>query len=82
MSNALPRFIALLADHTGAQQTTVGRATRFDSLAMDSLDRIELMMIVEEEFGVAVDDEAARGIQTVGEAVDMIDQLCAKAAAP
>ena len=40
----------------------------------DSLDTVELVMELEEEFDVNIPDDAAEKIQTVGQAVDFIDQ--------
>ena len=44
---------------------------RYD-LKADSLDLVELIMDLEERFGVKISDEEAQGIGTVGEAVDFI----------
>ena len=43
-----------------------------DDLEADSLDLVELIMDLEEGFGVKISDEEARSIGTVGEAVDFI----------
>jgi acyl carrier protein len=43
-----------------------------DDLKADSLDLVELIMDLEERFGVKISDEEAQGIGTVGEAVDFI----------
>ena len=47
-------------------------ATCRDDLEADSLDLVELIMDLEERFGVKISDEEAQGINTVGEAVDFI----------
>lgn len=43
-----------------------------DDLDADSLDLVELVMALEEEFDVSVDEEELDGIQTVGQAYDLI----------
>ncbi|MDR2353217.1 MAG: acyl carrier protein [Deltaproteobacteria bacterium] len=43
-----------------------------DDLSADSLDISELMMSLEDEFGIKIDDESMQSIKTVKEAVDFI----------
>ncbi len=45
-----------------------------DSLGFDSLDRVELVMLIEEEFGIAISDEAADSITTVRDVIKVIEQ--------
>ncbi len=47
-------------------------ATFVDDLGADSLDIVELVMALEEAFGVSIPDEDAEGIKTVGDAVSYI----------
>jgi acyl carrier protein len=47
-------------------------ATFVDDLGADSLDIVELVMALEEEFGVSIPDESAEKIKSVGDAVDFI----------
>ena len=47
-------------------------ASFFDDLGADSLDIVELVMALEEEFGISIPDEQAEGIKTVGDAVNYI----------
>lgn len=47
-------------------------------LGADSLDTVELMMEFEKKFGIAIPDEDAEKIQTVGDAVEYINEHCAK----
>ncbi len=51
----------------------VTREARFaEDLDADSLDLVELVMALEEEFGVSVDEEELEGIETVGAAYDLV----------
>lgn len=47
-------------------------ATFVDDLGADSLDIVELVMALEEEFGISIPDEQAEKIKTVGDAVSYI----------
>ena len=45
-----------------------------DELGADSLDVVELLMAIEEEFGVEIPDEKIEGLKTVGSVVDYIQE--------
>lgn len=45
-----------------------------DDLDSDSLDLVELVMALEEEFDVTIDEEELEGIETVGQAFDLVTQ--------
>lgn len=47
-------------------------ASFFDDLGADSLDIVELVMALEETFGISIPDEEAESIKTVGDAADYI----------
>ena len=47
-------------------------ASFFDDLGADSLDIVELVMALEDSFGVSIPDEEAESIKTVGDAVEFI----------
>lgn len=47
-------------------------ASFFDDLGADSLDIVELVMALEDQFGISIPDEDAESIKTVGDAVDYI----------
>ena len=46
-----------------------------DDLGADSLDVVELIMSVEDEFGIVIDDEVASNLLTVRQIVDFIEKL-------
>jgi acyl carrier protein len=43
-----------------------------DDLDADSLDLVELVMALEEQFGITVDESELEGVQTVGQAYDLV----------
>ncbi|MHB1323064.1 MAG: acyl carrier protein [Coriobacteriia bacterium] len=47
-------------------------ASFFDDLGADSLDIVELVMALEDQFGISIPDEDAESIKTVGDAVEYI----------
>jgi len=55
------------------EDDVVEDAAFVDDLGADSLDIVELVMALEEEFGVSIPDEDAESIKTVGDAVAYID---------
>ncbi|KAI6683943.1 hypothetical protein NL676_029856 [Syzygium grande] len=55
--------------------------SKFAALGADSLDTVEIVMGLEEEFGISVEEESAQSITTVQEAADMIEKLIGKDAA-
>jgi acyl carrier protein len=74
MDNELSsRVIQLAADQVGILPGEVTPESHFQNdLGFDSLDMVELIMEVEEEFGVRVPDEDAQKLVTVGEVVDYL----------
>jgi acyl carrier protein len=63
----------VIVEQLGADEDDVTEDAAFvDDLGADSLDIVELVMALEEEFGVSIPDEQAEKIKTVGDAVDFI----------
>lgn len=52
--------------------------SKFSTLGADSLDTVEIVMGLEEEFGICVEEESAQSITTVQEAADLIEELMQK----
>ena len=49
--------------------------TKFSALGADSLDTVEIVMGLEEEFGITVEEDGSQNISTVQEAADLIEKL-------
>ncbi len=64
----------VIVDQLNVEEGDVNEDASFvDDLGADSLDIVELVMALEEEFGVSIPDEQAEGIKTVGDAVSFIE---------
>ncbi|MGK7953691.1 MAG: acyl carrier protein [Crocosphaera sp.] len=57
-----------------AEDTVTAEASFANDLSADSLDTVELVMALEEEFDIEIPDEAAENIGTVGDAVAYIEK--------
>jgi acyl carrier protein len=67
------RIKNLLVSELGLDGAKVSSEARFEEdLEVDSLGVVELLMALEDEFGVKIPDEEAEEIATVGEAVDVV----------
>ena len=67
------RIKNLLVSELGLDEAKVSLAATFEEdLEVDSLGVVELLMALEDEFGVKIPDEEAEEIGTVGEAVDVV----------
>lgn len=70
------KVIEIVAEQMGVEKTKVSRETSFvNDLNADSLDQVELVMELEDEFETSIPDEEAEKLQTVGQAVEYIKQL-------
>ena len=67
----LEKVIKILVDYNGCDGSKITKDTTFEELELDSLDTVELVMSMEEEFGITID--ISEGMHTVGELVDVID---------
>jgi acyl carrier protein len=65
---------AIIAEQLGVKPEEVTPTASFiDDLGADSLDTVELVMALEEEFGIEISDEDAEKITTVGDAIKYIE---------
>ena len=73
------RVIQIVCDNLAVNKEQVTRATSFtEDVGADSLDIVELVMELEEEFDITIPDEEAEKIKTVGEAIDYIERELGK----
>ena len=68
------RVIDIVSEQLGVDKEKITRETSFvNDLGADSLDTVELVMELEEEFDINIPDDAAEKITTVGQAIDYIE---------
>ena len=78
-ADTLGKVRSIISEQLGADLDKVGADAKFVDLGADSLDTVEIMMALEEQFDITLDEEGAEKISTVQEAADMIaDQVAAK----
>jgi acyl carrier protein len=74
MSNISERVKNIVVEHLGVDPEKVTESASFiDDLGADSLDTVELVMALEEEFECEIPDEEAEKITTVKQAIDYIN---------
>jgi acyl carrier protein len=75
MSATAEKVRAILAAQLDIDEEKIGLSTSIaDDLGADSLDVVELMMSIEEDFGVSIDEDAVRAFNTVGDVVSYIEE--------
>jgi len=76
MATVEERVTDIVSEQLGVDKDKITRETSFvNDLGADSLDTVELVMELEEEFDISIPDEAAEKIQKVGEAVEFIENV-------
>lgn len=69
----------IISEQLGVKKEEIKPESSFiDDLGADSLDTVEVVMALEEEFGIEIPDEDAEKITTVGDAVKYIDDKVSK----
>ena len=75
MSGIQDKVRSIIAEQLGVKlEEVTPQASFIDDLGADSLDTVELVMALEEEFGIEIPDEDAEKMVTVGDAMKYIDE--------
>lgn len=72
MEDISAKLTEILTGTFGVPDEEITPDATFESLSLDSLDLVELTLVVEEELGVKIEDEELEDIETVGDAVDAV----------
>lgn len=76
MPEVTSRVHKLLADHLGVEEDKLNNDTRFtEDLNADSLDVVEIVMALENEFNIDIGDETAENLATVGSVIAHIESV-------
>jgi acyl carrier protein len=80
--DAEKQIIDFMVDRLGLQAEEITRNARFrEDLELDSLDMVEMVTILEEQLGIAMDDTMAEKLTTLGAVVEFIEARHAAAVA-
>ncbi len=67
------KIVKVFSENLSISEGEINMGSRFqEDLDADSLDLVEAVLALEEEFGVTIPEEEMEGIKTVGEAVDLV----------
>ncbi|MCX8084867.1 MAG: acyl carrier protein [Calditerrivibrio sp.] len=76
MADVASRVKKIIAEQLNIDEAQVKPEASFiDDLGADSLDTVELIMALEEEFDIEIPDDVAEKIKTVGDAIDHISKI-------
>jgi acyl carrier protein len=79
VASIMERVTDIVSEQLGVDKDKITPETSFvNDLGADSLDTVELVMELEEEFDINIPDDAAEKIQTVGQAVKFIEENSGK----
>ncbi len=69
----LEKIAKIIAETRDVEASEIKRETSFEEMELDSLDVVEVIMAIEEEFNITI--EGADELKTVGELVDLVESL-------
>lgn len=79
MSSHAEKVKEIIVEQLGVDASEVKEDAKFiEDLGADSLDTVELVMALEEEFDIEIPDEAAEKLTTVGSAISYLDENLGK----
>ncbi|WP_138159125.1 acyl carrier protein [Peptoniphilus catoniae] len=70
------KILELIADQFNRNVDEINEDTSFeDDLNADSIDIVELVMSIEDEFGIEIEDEVLERIHTIGDVLDYMEEM-------
>jgi acyl carrier protein len=73
MDTVYPRLVSLITSSFGIHEEQITPDTTFEDLEFDSLDLVELAVIVQQEFGLKIEEDALDATDTLTRAAELID---------
>jgi acyl carrier protein len=74
--NTFESVAKVIADYVGKDTSEIKEETSLaEDLGMDSLDSVEVIMALEDEFGISISGDSAKNLNTVGEVCKLVDSL-------
>jgi acyl carrier protein len=70
----LATFKELLTEEFGVPEDDISPDATFEALGLDSLDVVELTLVLEEKTGVKLEDEELEDVRTVGDAINKVKE--------
>jgi len=81
MAELQGKVCSILAENLSVPEDQVTPASKFqEDLDADSLDLVEAVLALEEEFGVSIPEEEMEGVKTVGQAIQLVAEKLGVAA--
>lgn len=71
----MERIINIISDRFDIDKKSINADTSFDEINADSIDLVDLVMEIEDDFSIEIKDEDFETIKTIGDLVDLIDSL-------
>ncbi len=72
------KIISIIADKLHVDASTINAQSTLQDLGADSLDMVDIIMKVEEEFGIEINDEDAEGLHNVQDVINYVHALRVK----
>ena len=69
------QLTTILTDQFGVPEDEITEDATFEALGLDSLDLVEVTLVIDEELGIRIPDEKLGDIETTGDAVDVLVDL-------
>ncbi|TVP65841.1 MAG: acyl carrier protein [Nitriliruptor sp.] len=70
----LATFTEVLTEEFGVPEDEIAAEATFEALGLDSLDVVELTLVLEEKIGVKLEDEELEDVRTVQDAIDKVEE--------
>lgn len=77
MNNMQAQVISCIADQTGLEPASINTSDTFHSLEMDSIDTVELAMMIEDCFDIIIEDADAEKWKSVQDVIDYMAKVTA-----